>query len=170
MRTNVDGIWAAGDVTGLQQFTPVAQYQARIAVEDMFGSNGRSADYSYLPTAIFTDPELGRVGMTEDEARERGLEIDVVTHPLTSVTRSQYVQEKHGVYKLVYDDRTRRVLGVHVVSRNASDVVQGLALALKAGITVDDVATAHHIYPSWGEGVKAAAEQAQPEPRAFART
>jgi mercuric reductase len=163
MRTTVNGIWAAGDVTGLAQFTPVAQYQARIAIEDMFAPNGHAADYSNLPTAIFTDPELGAVGLTEDEARERGLEVETSTHPVTNVTRSQYVGEKHGLYKLVFDRGSRRVLGIHVVSRNASDIVQGLAVALRLGVTVDELANAHHIYPSWGEGVKAAAEQAAPE-------
>ena len=161
MRTNVDGIWAAGDVTGENQFTPIAQYQARIAVEDMFASNGHTADYSVLPTAIFTDPELGAVGLTEHDARGRGHDVGTVTHPVTSVTRSQYVAERHGLYKLVYERASRRVLGIHVVSRNASDVVQGLALSLRFGITVDDLAAAHHVYPSWGEGVKAAAEQAR---------
>lgn len=164
MRTSADGIWAAGDVTGLAQFTPIAQYQARIAVDDMFGTNGRSADYSILPTAIFTDPELAAVGLNEQEARERGHEIDTAMHPVSYVTRSQYVQEKHGLYKLVFETRSRRVLGVHVVSRNASDVVYGLSLALRAGLTVDDLAAAHHIYPSWSEGLKAAAEQATVAP------
>jgi mercuric reductase len=160
LRTNVAGIWAAGDVTGIAQFTPIAQYQARIAVEDMFAPNGHAADYSILPTAIFTDPELGAVGLTEDEARERGLEVDIATHPVANVTRSQYVAEKNGVYKLVYERDSRRVLGIHVVSRNASDIVQGFALTLRFGATVEDLAGAHHVYPSWAEGVKAAAETA----------
>ncbi len=160
MRTSVGGIWAAGDVTGEHQFTPIAQYQARIAVEDMFGSNGRAADYSVLPTAIFTDPELGAVGLTEHDARGQGHDVGTVTHPVTSVTRSQYVAERHGLYKVVYERTSRKVLGIHVVSRNASDVVQGLALSLRFGVTVDDLAAAHHVYPSWGEGVKAAAERA----------
>jgi mercuric reductase len=162
LRTNVDGIWASGDVTGLAQFTPVAQYQARIAVEDMFAPNGHAADYSILPTAIFTDPELGAVGLTEHEAHERGHEVATSTHPVAHVTRSQYVAEKHGLYKLVYDPGSRRVLGIHVVSRNASDIVQGYGLALKLGATVEDLAGAHHVYPSWAEGVKAAAEKARP--------
>jgi mercuric reductase len=159
LRTNVEGIWAAGDVTGLAQFTPIAQYQARIAVEDMFAPNGNAADYSVLPTAIFTDPELGAVGLTEDEARAQGHDVATSTHPLANVTRSQYVAERHGLYKLVYARDTRRVLGIHVVSRGASDIVQGLSLALRLGLTVDDLAHSHHIYPSWGEGVKAAAER-----------
>lgn len=70
------------------------------------------------------------------------------------------MRERHGLFKLVYDDSSGRVLGVHVVSRNASDVVQGLALAMAHDVTVEELAGAHHIYPSWGEGVKAAAEQA----------
>jgi mercuric reductase len=164
MRTNLTGIWAAGDVTGEYQFTPIAQYQARIAVDDMFAPNGHAADYSILPTAIFTDPELGAVGLTEDEARERGHDAATATHPLANVTRSQYVAERNGLYKLVYERGSRRVLGIHVVSRAASDIVQGFAFALRAGLTVDDLAQMHHVYPSWGEGVKAAAEQAKPEP------
>jgi len=168
MRTSVDGIWAAGDVTGRYQFTPVAQYQARIAVDDMFASNGSAADYSVLPTAIFTDPELGAVGLTEQEAREQGLDVGTATHPLANVTRSQYVAERHGLYKLVFERDTRRVLGIHVVSRNASDIVQGLSIALRLGLTVDDLARSHHVYPSWGEGVKSAAEQARPKAAARA--
>jgi mercuric reductase len=164
MRTNVSGIWAAGDVTGQHQFTPIAQYQARVAVYDMFAPNGHAADYSILPTAIFTDPELGAVGLTEADARERGLDVATATHPLANVTRSQYVSERNGLYKLVYERASRRVLGIHVVSRNASDIVQGFAIALRAGLTVDDLARMHHVYPSWGEGVKGAAEQARPEP------
>jgi mercuric reductase len=159
MRTSVDGIWAAGDVKGHHQFTPVAQYEARIAVADMF-SVERCADYALLPTAIFTDPELASIGLTEFDAREQGYEVGTSIHPITNVTRSQYVRERHGLFKLVYNDANGRVLGVHVVSRNASDVVQGLALAMARDVTVGELAGAHHIYPSWGEGVKAAAEQA----------
>ena len=160
LRTTAEGVWAAGDVTGLAQFTPVAQYQARIAAEDMFGDGAPEADYSILPTAIFTDPELGGVGMTEDEARTQGLEFDVVKHALAGVTRAQYTDSKHGLYKIVFETGSRRVLGVHVVNRVASEIVQGLAAPLKLGATVDDLANVLHTYPSLGEGVKAAAEQA----------
>ena len=164
LRTTAEGIWAAGDVTGLAQFTPIAQYQARLAVEDMFGDDAPEADYANLPTAIFTDPELAGIGLTEDEARESGLEFDVVKHPLTSVTRAQYTDSKHGLYKIVFETGSRRVVGVHVVNRAASEIVQGLALPLKLGATVDDLANVHHTYPSLGEGLKAAAEQAPSEP------
>ena len=160
-RTSVAGIWAAGDVAVGPMFTPTAQYQARIAVEDMFGSNGaRTADYSVLPTAIFTDPELGSIGLTENEARAQSYDVGVATHPLSAVTRAQYYGLKRGLYKIVYDRASRRVLGVHLVCRGASDIVGTLALGLRLGATVDDLAAVHHVYPSFAEGLKAAAEQA----------
>ena len=158
LRTSVEGIWAAGDVTGLAQFTTVAQYQARIAVADMFGSEGPAADYSVLPTAIFTDPELGSVGLTEEQAREAGHDVGVGRNEY--VRRFSYIDAQHGLYKVVYDRADRKVLGLHVVSRSAGDVVQGFSLGLRLGATIDDLAEMHHVFPTFGEGVKAAAEQA----------
>src|SRR5207248_5876913 len=107
--------------------------------ENMYGG-GRHADYSVMPTAIFTDPELGSVGLTEQEAREAGHDVDAVKHPLPNVTRAQFSRTKHGFFKIVFDSGTRKVLGVHVVSRGASDIVGGLAPALQLGVKVDDLA------------------------------
>jgi len=161
LRTSTPGIWAAGDVNGQAQLTPVAQYQARIAIDDMFGKgNGRAADYSVLPTAIFTDPELAGVGLTQQDAEQQGYEAEAVVHPLKFVRRASYIDAKRGLFKIVFDRATRRVLGLHVVAPGASDVVQGLSIALKLGVTVDDLADSHHTFPTIGEGVKAAAEQA----------
>lgn len=165
-RTTADGIWAVGDVAIGPMFTPTAQYEARIAVDDMFGGGERRADYSALPTAIFTDPELAAVGLTEADARKQGFDVEVVKHPLRLVTRARYTGSTHGLYKIVFDRVTRRVLGVHVVCRGGSDIVGGLAVALQLGVKVDDLALMHHVYPSLSEGVKAAAEQALPAPTA----
>ena len=160
LRTSVEGIWAVGDVVAGPQFTPVAQYQARIAVNDMFGGTARHTDYGAMPTAIFTDPELGGIGLTEAEARAAGHNVDVVKHPLPSLTRAQYTRTRHGLFKIVFDPGSRHVLGVHVVSRGASDIVGSLAPALELGVTVDRLALVHHVYPSFSEGLKAAAERA----------
>jgi mercuric reductase len=159
-RTTARGIWAAGDVAAGPWLTPTAQYQARVAVADMFDGSARTADYSVLPTALFTDPELGAVGLTEAEARSQGHDVGVATHPLRAVTRAQNYGETRGLYKIVYDRASRRVLGVHIVSRGASDIVGGVAVALGLGATVEDLAAVHHVYPSFSEGLKAAAEQA----------
>jgi pyruvate/2-oxoglutarate dehydrogenase complex dihydrolipoamide dehydrogenase (E3) component len=164
MRTSVEGIWAAGDVTGRYQFTPIAQYQARIAVDDMFAQEAMPADYSVLPTAIFTEPELGGVGLTEEEAGDQGIEHEVVSHDIKHVQRSSYKEQKRGLYKIVFETGTRRVLGLHVVAPNAGDIVQGFSLGLRLGVTIEDLAAMHHVFPTFGEGVKAAAEQAMPQP------
>ena len=160
MRTSVDGIWAAGDVTGGAQFTPIAQYQARIAVTDMFTDEAPTADYSVLPTTIFTDPELAGVGLTEQEAVDEGLDVETVTHD--KVTRASYIDAEHVLYKVVYERESRRIRGIHVVARNAGEIVQGFSLGMRLGATIDDVAGMHHIYPTFGEGLKAAAEKAEP--------
>jgi pyruvate/2-oxoglutarate dehydrogenase complex dihydrolipoamide dehydrogenase (E3) component len=144
----------------MYQFTPIAQYEARIAVDDMFGDEAPSADYSFLPTVIFTHPELAGVGSTEDEATEG---CDAVVHELKHVQRASYKNDMRGLYKLVFERDSRRVVGLHVVSPNAGDIVQGFALAMKLGATVEDVAGMHHAFPTFGEGVKAAAEKAIPE-------
>ena len=157
LRTSVEGIWAAGDVNAVAQFTPVAQYQARVAVADMFGEE-TAADYSALPTAIFTDPELSSVGLTEEQAREQGHDVGVGRSEY--VRRFSYIEARHGLFKVVFDRGSRKVLGLHVVSRNAGDVVQGLALGLRLGATVEELAAMHHVFPTFGEGVKAAAERA----------
>jgi mercuric reductase len=158
LRTSVEGIWAAGDVNAVAQFTPVSQYQARIAVADMFSEDAPAADYSVLPTSIFTDPELGSLGLSEERAREEGHDVEVVR--ADTVKRFQWIGERHGLFKVVFDRESRRVLGLHVVSRNASDIVQGFSLGIRLGATVDDLAAMHHVFPTFGEGIKAAAERA----------
>jgi mercuric reductase len=166
MRTTADGVWAAGDVTGVFPFTPMAQYQARVAVDDMFGRNAPAADYSFLPTSIFTDPELASVGLAEHEAREQGFDVEVAVHPIKYVQRASYTDTKRGLFKLVSERGSRRLLGIHVVCRNGGDIVQGFHVAMKLGATVDDLARSHHCFPTFAEGLKAAAEQSlSPEPR-----
>jgi mercuric reductase len=158
LRTSVDGIWAAGDVTGLVPFTPMAQYQARLAVDDMFGA-AEPADYDLIPSSIFTDPELSAVGLSEHEAREQGLDVETAVHPITNVQRASYTDTKRGLYKLIWERESRKLLGIHVVCRGGGDVVQGFHIAMKLGATVDDLARSHHCFPTFAEGLKAAAEQ-----------
>jgi mercuric reductase len=160
MRTSVEGIWAAGDCTAAVQLTPVAGYQAQIAICDMFGDGSRTADYSALPTSIFTDPELASVGLTEAEAREQGFEVETASYAARDLVRPYYVNASHGLMKLVFERGSRRLLGLHVVMRGGAELVQGFAVALRLGATVDDIAHGHYAFPTYGEGVHYAAEAA----------
>jgi pyruvate/2-oxoglutarate dehydrogenase complex dihydrolipoamide dehydrogenase (E3) component len=99
--------------------------------------------------------------LTQMEAEEQGFEAESIVHPLAYVRRASYIDAKHGLYKIVFDRPSRRVLGLHVVAPAASDIVQGLSIAMRLGVTVDELAMAHHTFPTFGEGVKAAAEQAR---------
>jgi len=158
LRTNIPGIWAAGDVTATIQLTPVAALQAQVAIVDMFGDGSRTLAYELIPTAIFTDPELASVGLSESEASERGFDVDTVSYAAKDLLRPYYVDAPHGLLKLVFERGSRRLLGVHAVIRAGSELVQGFAVALKLGATVDDLALGHYVFPSYGEGIHYAAE------------
>lgn len=162
--TNVKGIWAAGDITAVAQFTPIANYQGRLAVRNMFSAEREPADYRALPAAVFTDPEVASAGPSEEQAREQGLEFETVSTPVKNTSRANFTLKKHGLVKLVFERDSGRVLGAHIVSPTAGDVMQVISVAIRLGVTVDDLARSIHVFPSWSEIVKGAAEQAVPAP------
>lgn len=158
--TPVRGIWAAGDITGVAQITPIANYQGRLAVQNMFSTERVAADYRALPSAVFTDPEVAAAGETEELARERGADVDTAVAPLKNASRAGFAVRPHGLAKIVYDRGSGAVLGVHLVTPTASDSIQFIAPALRLGLTIGDLAHSIHIFPSFGEIVKGAAEEA----------
>ncbi len=164
MRTSVAGIWAAGDVTATIQLTPVAAIQGQVAVNDMLGDRTRTIDYTHIPTAIFTDPELGSVGLSEAEAVKAGFEVDVARYEAAALLRPYYAETRtdtpRGLVKLVFERGSHRLLGIHAVVRAASELIQGFAVALRLGATVEDLAHGHYAFPTNGEGIHYAAEAA----------
>lgn len=165
MRTSAPGVWAAGDVAVGPQLTPIGAYQAQVAVADMFGSQPqRTTDYALVPTSIFTDPELAAVGLTEDEARERGFDVETASWAAGDILRPYYTQPRddapRGLVKLVFERGSRRLLGLHAVVRGGGEIVQGWTFAIARGVTVDDVALGHYAFPTVGEAVHYAAEVA----------
>lgn len=164
MRTNVEGIWAVGDVVAAPQFTPIGAEQAQVAVEDMFGDGARRIDYAILPNAIFTDPELASVGLTDEEARMQGFETETSSYPAREILRSYYTLPRdatpRGLVKIVYERGSRRLLGVHALVKGGAELVQGYALALRLGVTVDDIADTLYAFPTMGEAVHYTAEAA----------
>jgi glutathione reductase (NADPH) len=134
-RSSVPTIHALGDVIDRVQLTPVALAEAMVLVDRLFGTGARRLDYELVPTAVFTHPNIGSVGLTEAQARER--------HPDVRIFRSEFRGLKHtlsgsaerSLVKLVVDAATDRVLGVHMVGADAGEIIQGFAVALKAGAT-----------------------------------
>ena len=136
-RTSVPSILAAGDVTARVQLTPVALAEAMVIVDTLFGAGTRTLDYDFIPTAVFTHPSIGTVGYTEEAARERfgGDDIRVFRSEFKALRHTLSNSTERTLMKLVVQVSTDRVVGLHMVGAEAGEIVQGFAVALRAGAT-----------------------------------
>jgi mercuric reductase len=157
LRTSHPDIFAAGDVIGDPQFVYVAAYAGGLAAENALTGAGRIYDLTALPRVTFTDPQLASVGYTEAQARERGLAVTVATLPLEHVPRAIAARNTRGLIKLVAEEGTGRLLGAHILAATAGDAIQEAVLAVRFGLTVQDLVDTFHPYLTLAEGIKLAA-------------
>lgn len=134
-RSSVPSIFAIGDVTDRLQLTPVALAEARVVVDRLFGGGERRLDYEFIPTTVFTHPALGTVGLAEAEARERFRIVRSYVSEFRSLKHTLSGSSERTLMKLVVDDASDRVVGLHLVGAEAGEIVQGFAVALRAGAT-----------------------------------
>jgi glutathione reductase (NADPH) len=138
-RTNVPSVYAVGDVTNRVQLTPVALGEAMVVVDQLFGPAAgkppRDMSYEYIPTAIFTHPSVGTVGLSEAQARERFGEVTVFRSEFKALRHTLSGSSERTLMKLIVDTATDRVVGLHMVGAEAGEIVQGFAVAMKAGAT-----------------------------------
>jgi dihydrolipoamide dehydrogenase len=161
LRTSVPHIWAVGDVTGSLKLTHVAEYQARVAVDAILGTPGAPrADYRVVPWATFTDPPLGRVGMTEAEAREAGHAIAVGRMVFDESERARMMNEARGLVKIVTECDTGQILGASVLGPSGDELIHELALAMHTRTPVAEMFNTVHAYPTLSQTVRSCAEQA----------
>jgi pyruvate/2-oxoglutarate dehydrogenase complex dihydrolipoamide dehydrogenase (E3) component len=156
-----DGVWAAGDCTGVMQFTHVAKYQARVAMADMLG-RPVAADYRAIPRVLFTDPEVGAVGLTEAQARAGGHDVVVSTLDLPSggVARTYtYEQDPRGELSVVFDRQRRVMIGAWAVAPLASEWIHQAVLAIKAEVPLDVLRDTVPQFPSFSEAYFFALQQ-----------
>jgi len=159
MRTSAPGIWAAGDVTGGMQIATVGAREGITAVDNMLDAGCRCAiDYRSIPMAIFTDPEFGTVGYTEQEAQREGFETVSHTIPASAIPKSHVTGSLKGAVKIVAERDNGRILGIHICLHRGADVANEAALAIKYGMTVAQLADTLHVYPSMGEGLRLCAQ------------
>ena len=159
MRTTAPGIWAAGDCTGGMMIATVGAREGIVAVDDMFNPGcGCTMDTGAAPMAIFTDPEIGIVGLTEQEARDAGYNVAVNVMPVSAIPKAHVTGHTAGVIKLVADRATGRLLGAHLACHRGADLINEAALAIRLRATVEDLANALHVYPSMGEGLRLCAQ------------
>jgi glutathione reductase (NADPH) len=150
-RTNVPSIWAIGDVTNRINLTPVAIHEGVCLSETLFGAGPRSPDHENVPAAVFSQPPVGTVGLTEEEARERFSSVDVYRSTFRALKHTLTGGEERTMMKLVVDRETNRVLGLHMVGSEAGEIVQGFAVAIKAGATKADFDATIGIHPTSAE-------------------
>lgn len=157
MRTSQPGLFAIGDVTGGIQLAHVASHQAAIAVENALGGDAR-ADYSVVPSAVFTLPELGQVGLGEEECKERGVEIEVGRFSYQVSSKALCDGEPRGSVKLIAAKGDKKILGATVVGEEASTLVAEVAVAMRQGMTAAELGRVIHSHPTMPEIIKEAAE------------
>jgi len=159
MRTTAPFIWAAGDVTGGTQIATIGAREGIAAVDNMLEEGCRCAlDYNSIPMAIFTDPEVGTVGYTEEAARRAGFEVISHTIPASSIPKSHVTGELRGAIKIVAEKESGRILGVHICLHRGADIINEAALAIRCRMTVGQLAETLHVYPSMGEGLRLCAQ------------
>ncbi len=150
-QSSVPSIYAVGDVIDRVLLTPVALAEGMIVAESLFGRSGRSLDYENIPTAIFSNPNVGTVGLSEAKARERHGDIDVYRTTFGSLRHQLTGSGEKVLMKLVVDKKTERVLGVHMVGPDAGEIMQGFAVALKCGATKSQFDATIGIHPTMAE-------------------
>lgn len=162
MGTSNPDIFAAGDVTGGPGFVYVAALGGRVAAQAALayisGEEPIPIDLTATPRITFTDPQVAAVGLTEAEARDLGFTPKVTSMPAKYLPRAVVSYRRAGVFKLVADAKTDRLLGAHVVVANAGDIISEAVIAVKFGLRVQDLVSTLHPYLTWGEGIKLAAQ------------
>jgi glutathione reductase (NADPH) len=164
-KTTADNVWAVGDVTDRIALTPVALMEGHCFADTEFGNKPRKADHRNVPSAVFCQPEMANVGLTEEEARMTLGELRVYTSAFTPMKYTLAGRKQRSFMKLIVEAATDRVVGCHMVGEDAAELIQGLAVAVKAGATKAQFDATVGIHPTAGEEF-VTMRTARPEPTA----
>jgi dihydrolipoamide dehydrogenase len=162
-KTNVDGIYAIGDIVEGPALAHKASYEGKIAAEVISGE-AAEIDYLAIPEVVFSDPELASVGYTEDEAKEAGHDVKASQFPFAANGRALSLNDTDGFLKLITRKEDGLVLGAQIAGQNASDMIAELGLAIEAGMTAEDISLTIHAHPTLGEITMETAEVALGQP------
>ncbi|HRG97921.1 MAG TPA: dihydrolipoyl dehydrogenase [Polyangiaceae bacterium] len=151
-RTNVPSIYSIGDVSGVPMLAHKASKEGEVVAEVIAGHKA-AKDWVGIPGAIFTDPEIATVGMTETQAKEQGIPVRIGKFPFAALGRAMAVNETEGFFKVVAEQESHKVLGVHIVGPSATDLISEGALALEMHAFLEDLGLTIHPHPTLGEGL-----------------
>ena len=158
MKTTADGIYAAGDVTGGPMLETLAAKEGNIATANIFQQAGKEININEVPSAIFTYPEAAMVGMTEEQVVKCGIRCACSPLELKLVPKAKIIGDQRGLVKIVIDNKTKKILGVHMLAPHAADLIHEGVLAVKFGLTIDDIIDTIHVFPTLSEGFKLSAQ------------
>ena len=158
-RTNIPSIYSVGDVSGPPLLAHKASKEGEIVAEVIAGHKAEK-DWVAIPGAIFTDPEIATVGLTEAEAKAKGLEVSVGKFPFSVLGKAMAMNETEGFVKIVADKKTKQVLGVHIVGPEASTMISEASLSLEMAAFLEDLSLTIHPHPTLGESLMEAAAHA----------
>lgn len=158
MRTSASHIWAGGDVKGEPMLETIAAREGSIAAENALTNAGRKIDYLAVPKAVFTSPQVATVGLTEKELLEKGFECNCRTLQMKNVPKALITGQTRGLVKIVIDNKTHRIFGVHILSDLAADMIHEGVLAVKNKLTIEDIIDTVHVFPTMSEALKLAAQ------------
>lgn len=161
LQTSQPHIYAAGDVSSKYQLTPVASYDGRLAAVNALNRRRQKRDYSIVPSAVFTDPEIASVGLTEEEAREQKLTFDVFRFDFKDLGAAMIRGETEGFVKMIAEKRSGKILGAHIIGPEASELILDVVYAMKGGLTRHDIADMMLIHPSLSEAIGAVVTSAK---------
>jgi dihydrolipoamide dehydrogenase len=157
MRTNVDHIFAIGDIVGQPMLAHKASYEGKVAAEVAAGEK-RAADARVIPAVAYTDPEVAWVGLTEAEAKDKGIDYGIGKFPWAASGRALGMDRSEGFTKLIFDKKTDRLIGAGVVGLHAGDLIGELGLAIEMGCDAADIGLTIHAHPTLSESIMMAAE------------
>jgi dihydrolipoamide dehydrogenase len=160
LKTNVPGIWAIGDVTGKVQLAHVASAQALVAAEGIAGAT-RRMDYGMVPSCVYTEPEIASIGLSEGQAKEKGLAYKVGRFATAANGRSMIMGETAGTVKLIVEEKTGELLGCHIMAPRATDIIGEIGAAMRSEGTLDELSDTIHAHPTVSEMIMEAAHAAQ---------
>ena len=149
--TNVPSIHAVGDVTNRVQLTPVAIREGHAFADSVFGNNPRTIDYSAIPTAVFSNPPIAGVGLTEEEARATLSDVKVYKSDFRAMKNVLAGRNERALYKMIVDGATDKVIGLHLIGPDSAEILQAAAIAVKAGLTKQDFDDTVALHPSMAE-------------------
>ncbi len=152
LRTNIEGIYAIGDVNGKYQLAYVATKEGEIAAENICGKEEK-INYDFIPEVIFTDPEIGVCGITEEKAKEKGIDIIIGKFPYTALGRAYCDKKTDGFVKVIADKNTEEIIGIHIIGKGATELISFGSLAISNKLKIKEIEKIFYCHPTFSEGI-----------------